>query len=62
MNFVVGEKLFEFTEQLGSESFVVRQNQRRHIPLSNNIRHRKSFTAASYTKQYLLALDSLQTI
>ena len=50
MNFVVGEKLFEFTEQLGSESFVVRQNQRRHIPLSDNIRHRKSFTATCYTE------------
>ena len=50
MNFVVGEKLFEFAEQLGSESFVVRQNQCRHIPLSDNIRHRKSFTATCYTK------------
>ena len=50
MNFVVGEKLFEFTEQLGSESFVVRQNQRRHIPLGDNVRHCKSFTAARYTE------------
>ena len=50
MNFVVREKLFEFAEQLGSESFVVRQNQCRHVPLSNNIRHRKSFTAARYTE------------
>ena len=50
MNFVVREKLFEFTKQLSSESFVVRQNQRRHIPLGDNVRHCKSFTAARYTE------------
>ena len=50
MNFVVGEKLFEFAEQLGSESFVVRQNQRRHVPLSDNVRHCKSFTTTCYTE------------
>ena len=62
MNFVVGEKLFEFAEQLGSESFVVRQNQRRHVPLSDNIRHCKSFTATRHAEQHLLALAVVQTI
>ena len=62
MNFVVGEKLFEFAEQLGSESFVVRQNQCRHIPLSDNVRHCKSFTAARHAEQHLLALAVVQTI
>ena len=62
MNFVVGKKLFEFAEQLGSESFVVRQNQRRHVLLSDNIRHCKSFTATRHAEQHLLALAVVQTI
>ena len=62
MNFVIRKELLKFAEKLRRQRFVMRQNQCRHICLSNNIRHSERLAAASYTKQCLIALASLQAV
>ena len=60
VNFIIGEKRLEFTVQLCRQRLVMREYECRHIPISDDIRHRKSLTRPRHTKKRLLSLAGVK--
>ena len=58
MNLVFWEELAKLGLELGSEGFIVGENEGRFPVIFNQIRHRKSFSGAGYAEEDLF-LNSL---
>src|SRR3989344_1792717 len=61
VNRVIGKKIFILLCELGSQSFIMSNNQSWLLVISNDVRHRESFARSRDTKKGLVFETALKT-